>query len=319
MFGRGSDLLHDIHSVEDYLFQLFHSTPPPKLTGTLAFNDATIAGAFQWNTVLPQPEAVLDLRRAKAGRLLNDPSISSKKHVLLAGFIFDRLDDGAPTELRAQIHWLHLQPDFGLLTQPYEQMADAFRKMGLPDQATDILIAQNWDHARAFYPSSWIDLFNLNKLLALLWYRAIGPLIGYGYRPANALWFFFFFLVLGTRIFQNAYRDKVIVRTKSNAEPKFHPFIYSLETFVPLLKLGMGDHWAPSDASDKPILTLSPALKRFTLHFLYGRLDAQRRLAISPQHSLSLLVRHYLWIHIICGWLVTTLLVAGLSGILKKN
>ena len=51
--------------------------------------------------------------------------------------------------------------------------------MGLPDQATDILIAENWDHARAFYLSTLIDFLDFNKLLALLWYRFIGPLIGY--------------------------------------------------------------------------------------------------------------------------------------------
>lgn len=80
----------------------------------------------------------------------------------------------------------------------------------------------------------------------------------------------------------------------------------------------MGEYWGPSDASDKPIFILALALKKFTLYFLYGQLDANRRLAISP-HPPSLLVRHYLWIHIICGWLVTTPFVAGLSGILKKN
>jgi hypothetical protein len=300
---------------------LHHSS----LTGTLAFTDATIAGAFQWDTEVPQSEATLDLTRAKAGRLLNNPSGALPKNkLLLAGFLFDRLDGYASTDSQAQIKWLRLQPNAGLLTQPYDQMADAFRNIGLPDQAIDILIAENWDHVRAFYPTSWIDLFNLNKLLALLWYRVLGPLIGYGYRPANGLWFFLFFLVLGARVFQKAHSDGVIVPTKPHADqtpnyPKFQPFIYSLETFVPLLKFSMGDYWGPNDASDKPILILPPALKKCTFHFLYGRLDAERRLATSSQHSPSLLVRHYLWIHIICGWIITTLLVAGLSGILKKN
>jgi hypothetical protein len=292
--------------------------------GTLAFKEATITGTFGWIPRSPQRNVVLDLRHAKAGRLLNgsQPQLG-RNHLLLDGFLFDRLDDDAPVDSASQLRWLRRQNMPGIVSQPYDQMAAAFRNMGLPDQATDILIAENWDHARAFYLSTMIDFLDFNKLLALLWYRGIGPLIGYGYRPANALWFFLFFLTVGTRVFQNANRMGIIVPTKPNADqlpnyPKFHPFIYSLETFIPLLKLGMGEYWGPSDVSDKPIFILPFALKKFTLCFLYGQLDANHRLAISP-HPPSLLVRHYLWIHIICGWLVTTLLLAGLSGILKKN
>ena len=297
--------------------------PPLKIAGGLNFRDATIGGSLRWNPSLLQNDASLDLGHAKASKLLNRGTTLVKNHLVLNGFLFDRLDDDAPTDSASQLQWLRLQQSPGIVIQPYDTMIAALRSMGLPDQATDILIAENWDHGSGFYPPTSLAYLDFNRLLALLWYRVLGPSIDYGYRPANALWFFLFFLILGTRVFHTGYRKEVIVPTKPNADqilnyPKFHPFIYSLETFVPLLKLGMGENWSPSDASDKPIFTLPAACKKFTLYFLYGRFDAERRLAISPD-SPSLRVRTYLWIHIICGWIVTTLLVAGLLGILKKS
>ena len=60
--------------------------------------------------------------------------------------------------------------------------------------------------------------------------------------------------------------------------PKFNAFIYSLETFVPLVKLGMDDKWTiPGGA-----------------------------------------FRWYRWIHILSGWVLTTLWVGGFAGLIKS-
>ena len=65
----------------------------------------------------------------------------------------------------------------------------------------------------------------------------------------------------------------------------FSPLVYSLETFLPLVKLGQGDEWAPNPNAGRAGKCL----------------------------------RRYLWVHMLMGWLLTALFVAGVSGIVHKS
>jgi hypothetical protein len=76
--------------------------------------------------------------------------------------------------------------------------------------------------------------------------------------------------------------------------PEFNAVIYSLEMFTPLVKLAMGDYWLPN-------------AKRGTQH---------QFMKIKLPKSGSLL-RGYLWCHILAGWILSTLWVAGLTGLVK--
>ena len=80
--------------------------------------------------------------------------------------------------------------------------------------------------------------------------------------------------------------------------PKFNAFVYSAETFVPLLKLGIGEHWSPNAHLGAPLPLGMLAFLGF------------------PRTWGSLL-RYYLWFHIITGWVLTTLWVGGLTGLVK--
>jgi hypothetical protein len=44
---------------------------------------------------------------------------------------------------------------------------------------------------------------------------------------------------------EKAYVTKNGKRHLSEFQPKFDAFVYSLESFVPLVKLGVSDHWRP--------------------------------------------------------------------------
>ena len=77
--------------------------------------------------------------------------------------------------------------------------------------------------------------------------------------------------------------------------PKFNAFIYSLETFVPLVKLGMDDKWTPSANRTAEICL---GRNRFTI----------------PGGAF----RWYRWIHILSGWVLTTLWVGGFTGLIKS-
>jgi len=92
--------------------------------------------------------------------------------------------------------------------------------------------------------------------------------------------------------------EKDGARPNSDNYPKFNALVYSLETFVPLLKLGIDEHWTPNANSGGPLKIVS-----------FG--------ALRLSTTTGGLLRCYLWFHIIAGWVLTTLWVGGLTGLVK--
>jgi hypothetical protein len=220
--------------------------------------------------------------------------------LLLDGFVYERFDDRASRNAKIQLDWLHRQPrdKFQFLSQPYEQLATVFRNMGREEDARKVMIQKNKDHAR-----------HVRWRLEWLWYGLFGKLIGYGYRPWRAFWISVTLIVIGCLLFNSGYISRIVTPTEENAYalymekdgkgdhferyPVFNPFIYSVETFVPFLKLGISQYWMPNANSG--------------VHVNFG-------LAVLPTGSL---LRWYLWFHIIAGWVLTTLWVGGLTGLVK--
>jgi hypothetical protein len=66
----------------------------------------------------------------------------------------------------------------------------------------------------------------------------------------------------------------------------FNAFFYSLESFLPLVKLHQEDYWLPN-----------AALKR----------------------KWGAGLRYYLWIHILAGWFFSAMLVAGVTGLVHSQ
>ncbi len=64
--------------------------------------------------------------------------------------------------------------------------------------------------------------------------------------------------------------------------------------FVPLVKLGLGDCWRPYDGRETP------------LQFLGKTLSVKGKW-----------VRWYLMLHVAAGWLLTTLWIGALTGLVK--
>jgi hypothetical protein len=93
--------------------------------------------------------------------------------------------------------------------------------------------------------------------------------------------------------------------------PKFNAFIYSLETFVPLVKLGLDEYWMPN------------ANRGQDLHILRRKRTGEVRLPSTREAGklsalkVGSLLRCYYWFHITAGWVLTTLWVGGLTGLLK--
>ena len=83
----------------------------------------------------------------------------------------------------------------------------------------------------------------------------------------------------------------------------FHPVAYSLENSFPVIKLGTQEKWVPA-----PVAPLTYCDSE-------GVMDSFRNESvISPG-----VLRWLRWVQIGFGWILTTLFVAGVTGLLRKN
>ncbi|SNB69223.1 hypothetical protein [Thermoflexus hugenholtzii] len=126
----------------------------------------------------------------------------------------------------------------------------------------------------------------------------MGITIGHGYRSGRALLWSLAFVIIGALIF--GWADASNLMAPSSPEiltdplyrasgtippdyPRFQALAYSLDAFLPIVDLHQESFWLP-DAS-KPF---------------------------------GALVRLYLWIHIAAGWLLSTLFVSGVTGLVRR-
>ena len=166
------------------------------------------------------------------------------------------------------------------------------------------MIAKNQDRARLlhFPEQDW------------WWYNFLGWAIGYGYAPWRAFVGSLAFIFLGYFLFAYG-ADGLIAPTRdaayqrdskgafvvddngnrllSKEYPSFSPFFYSLESFAPLLKLDQSMNWTPN----------ANAIRSAPLgHCL---------------HLSGWFLRDYLYCHIIFGWLLTSLWIGAITGLVK--
>lgn len=275
-----------------------------KVGHSLSFNDAhfggaggsglnaeraAVAGMIYWVNVAHTSRTILDLANARAEGLGDDAaSWPAPGNLNLDGFVYGSIVDG-PTDAPARLRWLDRQEP-GYRPQPYEELARVLTADGDTSGATNVLIAQRQAERR---------FGNLGRL-ERLWNLLLQITIGYGFRPLRALWWILGFVLLGTALFGAGYRMRIITPTEANAYgkfaetgrapvhyPSFNAFVYSLENFLPVVDLHQGEYWRPN-----PGLRDSGTIPASVLHW-------------------------YLWLHILAGWILTPLLFAGLSGLIR--
>ncbi len=111
-----------------------------------------------------------------------------------------------------------------------------------------------------------------------LWHHVLGATIVYGYRPWQAAAWIFCFVALGALLFGSGSDPAQFEKTITGEPPAFNNIVYSLDSFVPLVDLHQAKYRLPKGGG----------------------------------------LRVYLWLHIGFGWLLTTLLVVGLTGLVRK-
>jgi hypothetical protein len=267
------------------------------------------AHALRWTNVSTSDQTELDLLNASVVIFEDDErSWPAQGHLTIDGFVYGT--HGMAADAASRLEWLNLQP-FPHRPQPYKQLAKVFVDNGQDSDATDVLVAKEADmREQAEVPDTvWqkhlIDIENL--LLAVIRKVVRGTLrltIDYGYQPLRALWWIAAFVALGTYTFRRGYRMGLVIPTDHEAYKTFkechnppagyqpfNSFVYSLENFVPLIELHQAGYWLP-----------------------YSE-DSQQQ---NNKRSGTML-RWYLWLHILLGWIFTSILVAGLAGLIRNG
>jgi hypothetical protein len=299
-----------------------------------------VAGELIWRGGIYRA-AILDLRDASTGSILdNSQSWPEQGKLYLDGFVYRRIAEG-PTDAETRLKWLNLQPKKPFARQPYLQLAKVLREAGDDDGARRVLVAMEDRQWEAKENRRWIDPVQRWPLKVA---------VGYGYRPLWAFWEVLGLSAVGWIIYRRSYIAGNIVPTDKNAYKSFKsdgkvpanyttfaPLIYSVENSLPLVKLGQADKWQPDpNAAGPPSNQRTWPIVSSRQHFwarfvswlqpyliLLGLQadpnpgsppSAFRRWGTTPRF-----LRWFLWIQILLGWLLATLFVAGVTGIVRSD
>lgn len=271
-----------------------------KSNGITCLTSAKVSASLTIREIGEPENLYLDLRDANIGILSDDPiSWPSVGKLFLFGLKYESLADDATHDAIQRIDWLHRQPQDNYSSQPYEQLARILRAEGNEDGAIQVMIAKNQELEHHLGAEQWGSIPYILHCLN-------GLFIDYGYRPWKPLPLVIMLLLLGSVVFKIGWhlqlfaptdRDAIVgkvnvpVRAYDPLYPKFSATMYSLSTFAPLVNLYVEDYWLP-DAN---------AVKEW-----HGR-----------NWPLGAALRVYLWLHVIAGWGLTTIVVAGFTGLIK--
>lgn len=254
--------------------------------GALNLESASIRGVLFWRNIADPERARLCLMNASVGVLADDiKSWPVHCNLELDGFVYERISIG-PKDAKTRLEWLARQESFA--PQPHRQLAKVLRDEG-DDAGARLVLIKMEDERRRKEDQGW---------LTRTWNLILRLTIEYGYSPGRALRLLAALVLVGTIFFWVGYHDGSMVPTDANAYSRFekdrqlppqydrfHALIYSMENSFPLVKLGQIDRWQPDP----------------------------------NQHTFAGILRWFRWLQILLGWVLATLFVAGVTGIVRRN
>jgi hypothetical protein len=172
------------------------------------------------------PAAGVDLTHARTEVLRDDPA-SWPTVLRLDGLRYEQLQHSYPVVQR--LRWIQSDDRPGYRPQPFEQLADAYRRLGHDDEARRVLLAKQRARRRTLSPP------------ARIWGALQDAVVGYGYRPVRALGWLAALLAVGTLVFGLHHP----VPTGTGTAPPFNPLIYSLDLLLPVINFGVGRAYTP--------------------------------------------------------------------------
>jgi hypothetical protein len=184
------------------------------------------------------------------------------------------------------------------------------------DSPRDVSMRLKWLGLQpGFYPQPYRQLVTVliamedsrlgnSGLFGRIWGGFLTGTIGYGHRPLLTLFWSLIVVLLGWAFAAIGARTGVMRPTWPESVPhsleasyeEFHPLLYSLDVFLPFVDLHQEHYWWPD----------AKASGNFAV-FGHGMPVSGRML------------RYYLWLQVIAGWLLSAIFVAGVTGLLRND
>lgn len=281
-------------------------TEPP----AVYLSRATVGGTFYWNPA-SAPSGGVDITSVVTSVFEDRGNWPVMGGIRASGFSFGRFSTKTDVSASTRIAWLSAQRPVDLKAdfkpQPWRMTVRALRDMGHDQDANRVLIEMG-DVWRSSQPWGARRLWDAFK----------STFLGYGHRPWPLFVTIVAYLMVGWLVFAGGYSKGVILpdippvyasadyNTCLGTEPietpdrveaclddlfpeymSFHAFVFSLDTFIPLVDLHQESAWEPRDHPDA----------------WFGGMG----------------YRIYYWLHIAFGWILTTLAVVVLSGVVKPK
>jgi hypothetical protein len=209
-----------------------------RVNGTLSFSRAVLKGAgrtalhgshMQVDELIlwtdGRIEGPVSLSYSRIG-LIQDGADSWPDELWLNGLTYDSLRGAPPKE---RLGWVNRDEQFHL--QPYEQLADWYRRNGHDDLARKAQLAKMRARRGVLRPAGRIPG------LLLDW------TVGYGYRPWRAALWFALLLTVGTIVFSLVHPHSI---KQPGEKPHYNALAYTLDLLVPVSMFGQRDAWDPT-------------------------------------------------------------------------
>lgn len=265
----------------------------------LALEHAFVRGALILQR-LKAPLLGVSLEGARAGALIDDESTWGER-LVLDGFEYRRLGDGAPTDADFRLAWLerqlpaHLGDDYR--PTPWRHLIGVLRHMGRESSARALAKARE-RHLRRIGRVGR-DLPWLLRPFAGLGHRLFGALAGYGHAPWRlAVWLFALWIGCAAAYWAAA-GEGLITSTAPRiaAGPAFNPWVYSLDVMLPAIDLAQQRSFGPVGPASLPSCTE----------------------ALRQPSCLRAATELLGWFEAVAGWLALALALALVAGTFDRD
>ena len=293
--------------------------------GDVDMKVAQIGGNFVCKECGSDTKGNIDLSSTKAVAVDDDSNTWKKFNFILDGFTYDIFFGENTPKDKSRLDWLTSRPlkrwikgkevEVPFSPLPYGQAAKVLFNMGHDNAARKILLEKERGITKHGKWQWW------QYLLRKGWEK----LAGYGYQPALTFCMSLFVVFIGAGVFwladcagrivphQPAALANVkyqygripsetpaeTVARKLSGYPEFNPILFSLDIFVPLFNLHQEPFWYPSpDGGIRPHWWSAPKDEGLSLWFL---------------------LEWWYWFQICFGWLLTSLFLLSVTGLLRPR
>ncbi len=232
------------------------------------------------------------LNGAEIQFVFDDPASWPKPGMLDIGQLkYQAFVAPSPVDVASRLHWLGLSATSSD-PQPYDELAKYYRSVGDINSATKVLIAR--DDA----------IYSRADPIRRAWGKFLKVTVGYGHEPLRTVLWMLAIVLLGAVLVSIGARAGVMRLTWPEAttapagDPTagLNPLLYSLDVFLPFVNLHQEHYWWPDETASGRCA-------------IFGR-------SLPVRGSL---LRYYLWLQIMAGWLLSAVFIAGLTGLIQND